>query len=76
MKVRLKKNAFTAELNAGPISVVEFEARQGKVHIAPGEYAIFTEFGEMFAVTEADFEKYFEEKKPEKKKAAAKKEKK
>lgn len=67
MKVKLKKNEFTAELNdmdhgeSGGIGVMEFESRQGKLHIAPGEYLITTAFGESFAVTEAQFEEHFKE---------------
>ncbi len=70
MKVKLKKNEFTAELNPEEISVMMFDTRQGKVHVAPGEYAITTTFGELFAVTEAQFEQHFKEVLPPKEKPA------
>ena len=75
MKVILKEYEFTAELNPEEISVIEFEARQGKVHVAPGEYAITTTFGEIFAVTEAQFEEHFEQFPPPKPEKAEKPEK-
>lgn len=60
--LKAESNSFTAEQNPeGVINVMEFDARQGKVHIGPGEYLIRTSFGEAFAVTKAQFEEHFVE---------------
>lgn len=74
MKVKLKKNEFTATLNdihhgeSGGIGIKTLDTREGKLHIAPGEYMIETSFGEVFAVTEAQFGEFFKEDKPPKEK--------